>query len=110
MLYWYLKGVMCPDAEVRQYCLQLYFDLTTTGGSIKDFSQSTQATYDYYHNKIKELSRKTPDVPITIDYEIVVDEDVINMIHSVEYLNGKGTKNGIRPKEVMGEPINETPY
>jgi hypothetical protein len=123
MLYWYWKGVLCPDRKISEYCRQLYFDLTTEAkiyfdgetikeGRFKDYSRSTQETYDYYNDKIKELSRKTPGIPITIDYEITVDEDIPSMIHTVEYLNGKGRQTDVRMREVIpgGEPINETPY
>jgi len=122
MLYWFMKGAESPDREIREYCRQLFFDLTTEAkryfdgettreGRFVDYSRSTQETYNYYNDKIKELSRKAPSIPITIDYEIVVDEDVIPMVHTVEYLNGKARETGIHPREVMtGEPINETPY
>ena len=109
MLYWYMVRVGCSNRDIREYCCQLYFDLTHTDG-FKDYSRSTQATYDYYHNKIKELSRITPGVHIAIDYRITVDEDAIDMIHTIEYLNGEDRETGIRPEEATREPINEIPY
>lgn len=97
MIHWDMHKITCPDEEIRLRCDVLY-DNITNPDYLKDYlkgDRNTKAEYDDYNNKIKELSRENPGIPITIIYlikatpEFIRGEDDLFVVHEVEYLNGK---------------------
>jgi hypothetical protein len=120
---WRLTQIGGGNSEARHHCMQIYHSICCSplpDGRLEiDRRLLTMATYGYFDNKVKEISKQHPRERITVRYHFydlfdnAEDEAAeitpVNESRIVEYHNGEDKKIEVVEAGPYIDEINELP-